>query len=46
MVSVFFLFFLCVFAPKKFTTLVRSEREREFHTQEKKPKSILCERDA
>lgn len=45
MVSVFFLFFLCVFAPKKFTTLVRSERERVPHTR-KKPKSILCERDA
>ena len=35
MVSVFFLFFLCVFAPKKFTTLVRSERERVPHTRKK-----------
>ena len=35
MVSVFFLFFVCVFAPKKFTTLVRSERERVPHTRKK-----------
>ena len=44
MVSVFFLFFFCVWLPPK--SLLLEEREREFHTQEKKPKSILCERDA